>query len=79
VPEVLGERQFRALKALERIWPLLGKDGAALVTAVLIHGLLPETYAAKLGRTGRDDVRATGRHFKWQLALLARHFGLAGG
>jgi hypothetical protein len=79
MPDVLGERQFRALKALERIWPLLGKDGAALVTAVLMHGMLPEIYAAKLGRTNRDDVRATGRHFKWQLALLARHFGYASG
>ncbi len=77
VPDVLGERQFRALKALERIWPLLGRDGSALVTAVLAHGMMPEAYAGTLGRTARDDVRATGRHFKWQLALLARHFGLA--
>ncbi len=49
----------------------------ALVTAVVAHGLMPEAYAARLGRTARDDIRATGRHFKWQLALLARHFGLA--
>ena len=79
MPDILGERQFRALKALERIWPLLGKDGSALCTAVLMHGMMPEIYAARLGRRGRDDIRATGRHFKWQLALLARHFGYASG
>jgi hypothetical protein len=79
MPEVLGERQLRALKALAAIGPLLGKGGSALVTAVLMHGLMPEAYAARLDRRSRDDVRATGRHFKWQLALLARHFGLAGG
>ena len=79
MPEVMTDRQLRALKALERIWPLLGLDGSALVTAVLMHGLLPEAYAAKLGRSNRDDVRATGRQFKWALAALARHFGLAGG
>jgi hypothetical protein len=75
----MTDRQLRALKALEKIWPLLGKDGSALVTAVVMHGLLPEAYAGKLGRASRDDVRATGRAFKWALALLARHFGLAGG
>ena len=76
MPEVLSERQLRAIKALNRIWPLLGKDGSALVTAVLAHGMMPETYAARLDRRSQDDVRATGRHLKWQLALLARHFGL---
>ena len=77
MPEVLSERQLRAIKALNRIWPLLGKDGAALVTAVLAHGMMPEAYAARLDRRARTMCGPPGS-FKWQLALLAQHFGLVG-
>jgi hypothetical protein len=78
MPEVLTERQFRAIKALGAIWPLLGKDASALVVAVLQDGRMPEEYARLLRFTGADDVRAMGRHFKWTLTTLARWFGLVG-
>ncbi len=77
VPTIMSDRQFKAIKQLNSIYPVLGQDGYALVYAVLAKGMMPEQYGRAMGMTDLRDLNALGRELRRRLDNLAVVFGLA--
>lgn len=79
-PEVLTDRQQKAIKELNALYPILGKEGSALVRDVLGNRMFMEQVAdARKMNTCPDssDMRYLGKRFRECLECLAREFNLA--
>jgi hypothetical protein len=76
IREPINDRQLRAMKYLNgTLYPLLGKLGKALVSAVLAGGMMPEDYARSTGIGDARGINSIGREFQRYLGMLAGELG----
>jgi len=78
-PEILTDRQCKAMAALARYDRALGLDGCALVRQVLGNRMFMADVARVRGENGQHAVAYFGRRFRECLDTLAVAMGLAMG
>jgi hypothetical protein len=74
----LSEREADAFRQLRRLWPILGKDGSAMLRAFLgERQFLPAIAAARGLPDDQQTLRYLGRRIRECLETLAAEFGYA--
>jgi hypothetical protein len=72
----ISDREVRAFRQLARLWPVLGKDGSAMLRAFLGERQFLSVIAAGRGLTAdQQTLRYLGRRIRECLATLATEFG----
>jgi hypothetical protein len=72
----VSDRELRAFRQLARLWPILGKDGSAILRAFLAERQFLAAIAAARGLGGdQQTLRYLGRRVRECLATLATEFG----
>ena len=72
----LSDREVRAFRQLARLWPVLGKDGSAILRAFLGERQFLARIAATRGLApDQQTLRYLGRRIRECLATLASEFG----
>jgi hypothetical protein len=72
----LSERAAQAFRQLARLWPILGKDGSAILRAFLgERQFLPAIAAARCLPQDQQTLRYLGRRVRECLETLAKEFG----
>ena len=70
------DREVRAFRQLARLWPILGKDGSAMLRAFLGERQFLATIASTRGLAAdQQTLRYLGRRIRECLATLATEFG----
>jgi hypothetical protein len=78
VPEIVTEKQRRAVKDLMPIWPKLGQEGTSILRDFLVDRLDCSLMALKRGEAPTKRAQLYfGRRVRECLTTMARHFKLA--
>lgn len=78
IPEVLTERQRRAIKRLNQVAPVLGQDGFVIIRLFLAERQFAHQIALKMGYKGTQrDVDYISRRVRECLTAAAKHLCLA--
>lgn len=78
IPEVLTEAQRRAIQQLNRLAPVLGQEGYAIISLLLMERKFAHQIAAIMGHKGTQrDIDYIGRRIRECLMAAARSLGFA--
>lgn len=77
LPEMLTERQQKAMRRIARDDAALGQEGAILVRRVLVQAMTFEMIGAERGDIGQFMIKYLGKRFREALETLARVRGFA--
>jgi hypothetical protein len=77
VPEIMTDKQMKAIKRLNELYPIMGLVGKWLLIAVLCRGMMPEEYARALGITDPREINSFGRELRRHLEVMAQELGYA--
>src|SRR3990167_3841392 len=80
VPDPFTDRQLVAMRQLDRVYAMLGREGKAIVLLVLVEQASYAMVAHRLyASTSRATLRYVGRRFRESLGNMSTDFGFAPG
>lgn len=76
-PDIMSDRQLKALKRVNSLYPILGKEGSRIMGLMLAERKFAHEIAAIMGDKSQRGIDYIGRRIRECLTTLAREFGYA--